>query len=224
MATRTDSSARRRAPLSKERVLRAAVALADERGIGALTMRRLGQQLGVEAMSLYKHVANKEEILDGITEQVVSEIDLPGTDVEWKTAMRRRARSTRDVLSRHHWAISVMESRANPGPATLRYYDSVVGNLRAAGFCVAMAAHAFSLLDSYIFGFVVQQLNLPFDTSEELTDVTADILQQMPADQFPHLTEMGVELVMASGYDHAAEFEFGLDVILDALERLKDTA
>ena len=224
MTTNSDSRVRRRAPLSRERVLRAAISLADKEGIDALTMRRLGQQLSVEAMSLYKHVANKDDILDGITELVVSEIDLPGPDVEWKAAMRQRARSTRDVLTRHPWATSVMESRANPGPATLRYYDSVIASLRAAGFSVAMAAHAFSVLDSYIFGFVVQQISLPFDTSDELTDVTAAILEQMPTDQFPHLTEMAVEHIMQPGYDRAGEFDFGLDLILDALERARDTA
>jgi AcrR family transcriptional regulator len=223
MTTESNTHARRRAPLSRERVLRAAIELADKDGIESLTMRRLGQQLGVEAMSLYKHVANKDDILDGITELVVSEIDLPPTDVEWKAAMRQRALSTRAVLTRHPWATRVMESRTNPGPATLRYYDSVIGSLRTAGFPIALAAHAFSVLDSYIFGFVVQQTSLPFETSEELADVTADILRQMPADQFPHLTEMAIEHIMQPGYAHADEFEFGLGLILDALERARDT-
>jgi Tetracyclin repressor-like, C-terminal domain len=173
-------------------------------------------------MSLYKHVANKDDILDGITELVVSEIDLPPTDVEWKTAMRRRALSTREVLTRHPWATRVMESRTNPGPATLRYFNSVIASLRTGGFPVALAAHAFSVLDSYIFGFVVQQTSLPFDNSQELTDVTTDILEQMPTDQFPHLTEMAVEHILQPGYDHADEFEFGLDLIIDALERARD--
>jgi AcrR family transcriptional regulator len=222
MTTQPNSGARRRAPLSKERVLRAAIELADKEGIESLTMRRLGQQLGVEAMSLYKHVANKDDILDGITELIVSEIDLPPTDVEWKAAMRRRALSTREVLTRHPWATRVMESRTNPGPATLRYFDSVIASLRTGGFPVALAAHAFSVLDSYIFGFVVQQTSLPFDSSEELTDVTTDILEQMSTDQFPHLTEMAVEHILQPGYDHADEFEFGLDLIIDALERARD--
>jgi AcrR family transcriptional regulator len=222
MTSQSTSGPRRRAPLSRERVLRAAIELADKEGIESLTMRRLGQHLGVEAMSLYKHVANKDDILDGITELTVSEIDLPPTDVDWKAAMRQRALSTRDVLTRHPWATRVMESRRNPGPATLRYFDSVIASLRAGGFPVALAAHAFSVLDSYIFGFVVQQTSLPFDTSEELTDVTSDILQQMPTDQFPHLTEMAIEHILQPGYDHADEFEFGLDLILDALERARD--
>jgi AcrR family transcriptional regulator len=222
MTSQSTSGPRRRAPLSRERVLRAAIELADKEGIESLTMRRLGQHLGVEAMSLYKHVANKDDILDGITELTVSEIDLPPTDVDWKAAMRQRALSTRDVLTRHPWATRVMESRRNPGPATLRYFDSVIASLRASGFPVALAAHAFSVLDSYIFGFVVQQTSLPFDTSEELTDVTSDILQQMPTDQFPHLTEMAIEHILQPGYDHADEFEFGLDLILDALERARD--
>jgi AcrR family transcriptional regulator len=183
-------------------------------------MRRLGQELDVEAMSLYKHVANKDEILDGLAELIVAEIDLPAAGEDWRSAMRRRATSARAVLTRHPWAASLLESRPNPGPATLRYYDAVIGNLRGAGFPVALAAHAFALLDSHLRGFVAQAQGLPFDTPEELTEVTGGILASFPAAEYPHLAEMAVELVLQPGYDWAEEFEFGLDLILDGLERL----
>jgi AcrR family transcriptional regulator len=202
-------------------VLRAAVAVADEGGVGALTMRRLGQELGVEAMSLYKHVANKDDILDGIVELVIGEIELPSADEDWKTAMRKRAVSARAVLSRHRWAMTVMQSRTNPGPVTLRYFDAVIGSLRREGFTVALAAHAFSVLDSYIYGFAVQESNLPFETSEETTEVTAAILRAMPVDQFPHLAEMAVEHIMRPEYTYGGQFEFGLELILAALERVR---
>jgi AcrR family transcriptional regulator len=212
-----------RAPLSKERVLRAAVALADHGGIASLSMRKLAEELGVEAMSLYHHVANKDEILDGMVDVVFSEIDLPSSGAGWKTAMRERAISARKVLSHHPWAIGLLESRANAGPATLRHHDSVIGSLRKAGFSIALAAHAFSALDSYIYGFALQELNLPFETAEEIDEVAGNILRQMPADQYPHLTELAVEHVMKPGYAYANEFEFGLDLILDGLERIRDS-
>jgi hypothetical protein len=141
-----------------------------------------------------------------------------------RTVMRQRAISVREVLSRHAWAIGLMESRANPGPATLRHHDSVIGTLRQAGFSIALAAHAFSVLDSYIYGFALQELNLPFDTSQEPAELAANIVQQMPADAYPYLTEMAMEHVLKPGYAYANEFEFGLDLILDGLERSRATA
>lgn len=217
MAPKSSRSARR-APLNKERVFEAAVALADKRGVAALTMRKLADELGVEAMSLYHHVANKDEILDGMIDLVFVEIELPEAGADWRTAMRRRALSAREVLSRHVWALGLMDSRTNPGPATLRHHDAVLGNLRTAGFSVEMAAHAFSVLDSYIYGFVMQELNLPFDTSDELEEVAQGILEQSAA-AFPHLTEMVVKHALQPGYSYANEFEFGLDLILDGLAR-----
>jgi AcrR family transcriptional regulator len=139
-----------RVPLSRERVLRGAVAVADAAGIGALTMRSLATELGVKPMSLYHYVACKDEILDGIVDLVFSEIELPAADGDWRSQMRRRAVSARRALRRHPWAIGLMESRANPGPATLRHHDATLGTLRTAGFSVAMTAHAYALLDSYI--------------------------------------------------------------------------
>jgi AcrR family transcriptional regulator len=213
-----------RVPLSKERVLRAAVLLADEGGVASLTMRKLAETLSVEAMSLYYYVADKDEILDGMVDLVFGEIDLPSREADWKAAMRQRAISARDALTRHPWAIGVMESRANPGPATLRHHDAVIGNLRQAGFSIALAAHAFSVIDSYIYGFALQTLNLPFDTSEELEKLAEAMLREMPADEYPYLTEMIVDHALQPGYSYANEFEFGLDLVLDGLERARGTA
>jgi len=220
VAIRTDASPEPRDPLSRERVLRAAVAVADESGIESLTMRRRAQELGVEAMSLYHHVAGKGDILDGMVDVVFGEVELPRGDAEWRTAMRQRAISAREVLARHPWATGLMDSRSTPGPATMRHHDSVIGSLRRAGFSIEMAAHAFSVLDSYIYGFALQELSLPFETSEELAEVAEGILGQFPADQYPHLTEMIVEHALQPGYDYGDEYEFGLDLILDGLERL----
>jgi AcrR family transcriptional regulator len=219
MATQTDLSAKPRTPLSRERVLRAALALADVEGIGSLTMRRLGQELGVEAMSLYNHVADKGDILDGIVDLVFGEIAVPSDRADWKAAMRLRAISAHEALLRHPWASSLMQSRTKPGPATLRHHDAVIGSLRRGGFSVDMAAHAFSVLDSYIYGFAQQQGNLTFSTSKEAAVVAENILQQLPADEYPHLAEMIIEHAMTPGYDYAHEFEFGLDLILAGLER-----
>jgi AcrR family transcriptional regulator len=219
MAGRTDAKAEPRVPLSRGRALQVAVALADAGGIGSLTMRNLAQELGVEAMSLYHHVANKDDILDGMVDVVFSEIDLPPTSTDWKTAMHRRAHSARTALARHPWAISMMESRMAPGPANLRHHDAVIGCLRDAGFSIEMTAHAYSALDSYIYGFAHQALNLPFDTAEETQDIADAILHQLPADEYPHLIEFAVEHVLQPGYDYGDEFEFGLSLILDGLER-----
>lgn len=224
MATKSDPRAEPRTPLSRERVLRAAVNLADTGGIESLSMRRLGQELGVEAMSLYNHVANKDDILDGIVDLVFGEIRLPPPDVDWKSAMRQRALSARDVLRRHPWAIGMLDSRRNPGLATLRHHDGVIGRLRAAGFSIAMAAHAFSALDSYIYGFVLQQQSLPFETSAEVAEIADEILRRFPIEAYPHLGEMITQHALQPGYDYADEFAFGLDLILDGLERLRDPA
>jgi AcrR family transcriptional regulator len=210
--------------LTRERVLRAALALADAGGIETLTMRKLGQALGVEAMSLYNHVRNKEDMLDGMVDLVFSEIDLPAGGVDWRTAMRRRAISARDVLLRHPWALGLMESRIHPGPATLRHHDAVLGSLRNAGFSIEMAAHAYSVLDSYIYGFTLNEQTLPFDSSEEVAEVGGSMFRDLPANAYPYLVEMFIEHAMKPGYDYGDEFAFGLDLILDGLERLRDTA
>jgi AcrR family transcriptional regulator len=208
-----------RGRLSPERVLRAAVALADSGGIESLTMRRLGQDLGVEAMSLYKHVANKDALLDGMVDLVFAEIELPSADTDWRTAMRDRAVSTRAALTRHPWATPLMQSRKAPGPAILRHHDTVIGTLRGAGFSVELTAHAFSVLDGYIYGFAMQQRSLPFDTLEEAQEVGRQMFARMPAGAYPHLTELTVQHILRPGYDYGDEFEYGLDLILDGLDR-----
>ena len=221
---RTDPSAQARAPLSRERVLRAAVDLADAGGVEALSMRRLGQELGVEAMSLYRHVRNKGDLVDGMVDLVFDEIGLPPRGTDWQTAMRQRATAAREGLARHPWAIGLMESRSTPGPATLQHHDAVIGCLREAGFSIPMAAHAYSVLDSYIYGFALQQKSLAFKTSEELAEVARNILRRFPVQAYPHLTELALQHVLQPGYDYADEFAFGLDLILDGLERVRDTA
>ena len=216
----TDRRSRRRTPLSRERVLRAAVKLADKGGLPSLSMRKLGGALGVEAMSLYKHVADKDDILDGVVDAVFAEIGLPPADAAWRTAMRDRAISARQTLLRHPWAIGLLDSRRNAGPATIRHHDAVIGSLRRGGFSIDMAAHAFSLLDSYIYGFALQETSLPFRTEEEVIEVAATMLPRAPADQYPYFTEMVAEYALKPGYSYSAEFEFGLDLILDGLERV----
>ena len=223
--TATGRASARRAPLSREQVLQAAVTLADEGGIGALSMRKLGQMLGVEAMSLYNHVAGKGDLLDGMIDVVFSEIGLPPADGGWKSAMRERAISVRAVLGRHRWAIGLMESRRSPGPATLRHHDAVLGCLRGAGFSVELTAHTYSLLDSYIYGFALQEASLPFGATEEeeTAQVAQEIAGRMPAGEYPHLAELAIEHVLQPGYSYGSEFEIGLDLILDALDRTAGT-
>jgi AcrR family transcriptional regulator len=207
--------------LSRRRVLLAAIDLADQRGLAELTMRNLGQALGVEAMSLYNHIANKDDLLDGMVDVVFDEIGVPRTDLDWKTAMRQRGITARAVLARHPWAIGLLESRRHPGAATLRHHDAVIGCLRQAGFSIALAAHAYSVLDSYIYGFALQQSSLPFDAPDEVADVAESMLQRFPVDAYPYLAEFIAQHAMQPGYDYADEFEFGLDLILDGLEPLR---
>jgi AcrR family transcriptional regulator len=218
MAKKTREAASSRVPLNRQRALSTAVALADTEGLGSLSMRKLAQELGVEAMSLYHHVANKEDILDGMVDVVFAEIELPSDSTEWKAAMRERAESARAALTRHPWAISIMDSRSSPGPATLRHHDAVIGSCRKAGFSVQMAAHAFSLIDSYIYGFVLQEVNLPFDDSADLDDVVESMLLPFSADDYPHLVELTKEYILQPGYSYGNEFDYGLGLILDSLE------
>ncbi len=223
MAKPTPASARNRVPLNRQRVLDAAMRLADQGGIDALTMRNLGQELGVEAMALYYHFANKDEVVDGIVDRVHSEVEVPADAADWIDSMRRRAFSVRQALSRHPWAAVLMESRRNPGSASLRHHDAVLGLLRAAGFSVEMAAHAYSLLDSYIYGFAQQQASLPFEAGDAAT-VAQDLVRDFPVDAYPHLAEIVLHHVTKPGYDYAREFEFGIDLILDGLERARVSA
>jgi AcrR family transcriptional regulator len=215
MRTHTDP----RLPLTRERVLAAAVALADAGGVEALSMRKLAQRLGVVPMALYKHVASKDELLDGMVDLVVGEIDPPAAGTDWRVAIRGRAISAREALRRHPWATGLMESRPTPGAANLRHHDAVLGVLRGAGFSVQLAAHAYSLLDSYIYGFALQEASLPFHTPEEAAEVAQAIMAEFPAADYPHLTEIAVDHVLQPGYDYGNEYLFGLDLILDGLER-----
>ena len=209
----TRSTTRKRAPLTRDRVLRAALELADEGGTAALTMQRIGRRLGVEAMSLYRHVRNKDDILDGIVDLVFAEIELPADRSNWRTVLRAQAISTRAALRRHPWAIALMESQVRPGPANLRTHEDTITVLLDAGCSAVMATHAYNLVDSYVLGFALQEVNMQFSNAEELSEVVA----QVPADAYPNLARVGSEL-LASGFDYADEFEFGLDLILGAIE------
>ena len=224
MSTQPGAGARRRTPLTRERVLQAGVRRADEGGIESLSMRKLGQELGVEAMALYHHFANKDDLVDSMVDLVFGEIELPSTGGDWRTAMRQRAIAVRDALQRHRWAIGLMESRRRPGPANLRHHDAVIGSLRAGGYDIAMAAHAYSLLDSYIYGFALTKMNLPFETSDDVAEVAQSMLEPFPADEYPYMVEILTDHVMKPGYDYGEEFEYGLDLILNGLERVRGTA
>ncbi len=213
-----------RAPLTRERVLRAAMALGDARGAEELTMRKLAKELGVEAMSLYNHVSSKTDLLDGMVDLVFAEIDAPVAGGDWKAQLRRRAVSTRAALNRHRWAIGEMEGRSTHGPNNLRLHDAVLGCLRGAGFSLAMTVSAMSVQDAYIYGFVLQQSDLTPQTSEDF----AAVAQQQMVDyaealaDYPHLVEVVGGHVATAGYDYDTEFLFGLDLILDRLEQLLD--
>ena len=209
-----------RVPLSRERVLAAALALADEGGVEAVSMRRLGQVLGVEAMSLYKHVADKEAILDGIADLVMDEVEVPSPDLDWRTSVRRSAISAHEAIRRHPWAGLVMESRLNPGPARLRYLEAVVGVLRGAGFDTPTVARAFMALDSHTYGFTMQELAMPFDAAGA-PGVAEELATRVFRDVYPNLAAMA-ELAMSGA--QMLDFEFGLDLLLDGLERLRPSA
>lgn len=208
-----------RQPVTRERVLRAAVALADAQGLDALTMRALGAALGVQAMSLYNHVAHKDDVLDGIVDLVVAEIDVPSAAAPWRDAMRARALSAHAVLMRHPWACGLLMSRANVGPAMLRYVDATLGCLHGAGFSLPMADHAWNAMDSFIYGFTLHKLNFPFKP-EEYAVMAAHFLPNLPAERFPTMRAL-TEQVVAGTHDGLHELAFGLDLLLDGLERVR---
>ena len=223
MPRRRDPNRPKRQTLTRERVLRAALALADERGIDALSMRELGRHLSVDAMSLYNHVDNKDDLLDGIVDLVVGEIGLPDDSDDWAAAMRTRARSAQRVFARHPWAAELIDSRTSSGPERLRYLDWVIGTLRQAGFSIGVALHAYSALDSYIYGFARQQANLSSGEPGS-PETAAQMLAEIPTDQYPPLTEVITHSIHQGGYDPDADFDFGLTLILDSLARLLDQA
>jgi AcrR family transcriptional regulator len=208
-----------RAPLSREQILQAAVALADVDGLESLTMRKLAAAVRVEAMSLYNHVKNKDDILDGIVDLVAAEIEVPGIGGDWKTAMRRRAISAHQVLMRHPWATMLIVSRANTGPAMLRYVDATLGCLREAGFSYVMADHAWNAIDSYVYGFTLQKLNFPFEPTQ-YAEMASAFVFMIPPEEFPHLNAL-THQVIAGEHDGLHELEFGLELILDGLERVR---
>jgi AcrR family transcriptional regulator len=224
MATGAQSHAQPRERLSRERVLETAMKRADAGGLEALTMRTLADELEVAPMALYRHVANKDDLIDAMVDVVFAEIGVPPGGGDWKSAMRQRAMAVRDALLRHRWAIGLMESRRNPGRANLRHHDAVIGRLRAAGFSVAMVAHVYSLLDSYIYGFALTKMNLPFESTEDVGVVAQTMLEPFPVNEYPNMVEILTEHVMKPGYDYGDEFEYGLDVILDGLEQVRPTA
>jgi AcrR family transcriptional regulator len=221
--SRSEPATETRAPLSRERVLRTAVALADRHGIEWLSMRKLADELGVAAMSLYHYVPHKVDLIDGMIDIVFGEIEPPSPELDWKTAMRRRAVSTREALNRHRWAVGRMEGRTTHGPANLRLHDAALGCLRAAGFSIEMTVHAYSVQDAYIYGFALQETDMSSETPD---DFAAEAQRQMDAYEdvladYPHLVEVVGGYVGESGYDYATEFLFGLDLILDGLDRLR---
>jgi AcrR family transcriptional regulator len=205
--------------LTREQILLAAVELADRDGLPSLSMRSLARHVGVEAMSLYHHVANKEALLDGMVDVVFSEMHLPRSDRDWADEMRKRSTSGREALTRHRWAVGLMDSRSAPGADTLRHHDAVLGCLRAGGFPVRLAGHAFAVLDSYLYGFMVQELSLPLPSGTDIAGLADQILASMPADSLPHLAELTREVVLKPGYAFGDEFGFGLELVLDGLAR-----
>lgn len=207
-------------PLSRERILQAALRMADEGGIESLSMRKLAQDLGVQAMSLYNHVANKDDLLDGIVDIVAGEIEVPSLGVDWKIAMRRRANSAHEVLVRHPWATMAIVSRANVGPAMLRYVDGTLGCLCEAGFSLEMADRVWNAIDSHIYGFTLQELNFPFDAAE-YSEVAQTGLPLIPADKYPYLNRL-THYVIDGRYNGIHDFDFGLELLLNGLDRFRD--
>jgi AcrR family transcriptional regulator len=205
--------------LNRAKVLEAAVDLADEIGLEALTIRRLADELGVGAMTIYHHIASKEEIIDGMVENVFTEIELPPTDTDWKTAMRQRCISARQVLNRHPWAAPLLESRTVPGPASLKHHESVLACLRGGGLSLQTAAHAYAILDSFVYGFAFEEATLPASGGEGFAEVAEQMAAHFPADVYPHLAELTFDHVLQPGYNFGDSFEFGLNLILDGLDR-----
>ncbi|MFJ6632564.1 TetR/AcrR family transcriptional regulator [Streptomyces sp. NPDC091376] len=213
----------RRPGLSHDRIIDAAVQVADRGGLAHVSMRSVGKELGVEAMSLYHHLAGKDALLDALANWIFTGIELPDSRQPWRQAMTERAASARAILSRHPWALGLIESRRTPGPALLRHHDTVLGCLRRNGFPMTLASHVFSAIDSYVYGFVLTELNLPFDADTGVEEFVGEIQEQLSPDAYPHLAELITEHVMHRDYSYSDEFDYGLDLILDSVEsRLAD--
>ena len=215
----TSGSGAPRQRLTRERVLDAALVVADAGGLGSLTIRSLAAQLDVKPMTVYYHVASKSEILDALVDRVFGEIELPVPGDDWRPEMERRAHSARVVLGRHRWAIGLLESRTSPGPHNLRHHDTVIATLRQAGFSAELTAHAYALLDSYVYGFALQEASLPFEGPGSVAEVAEPMMELMATGEYPHLVEMATAYYLQPGYDFGDEFEFGLGLVLDGIER-----
>ena len=213
------SEGKRRQPLTRQRVVEAAVALADEVGMESFTIRKLAAKLGVGPMTIYHHVPSKDQLIDSMVDQVFTEIELPQKGQDWKAAIKQRCLSARSVLKRHPWAPPYMESRLTPGPATLTHHDAVVGCFREGGLSIPMTAHAYAILDSFLYGFAFEESTLPGDDGEGFMEVAEQIAAEFPADAYPHLAELTLEHVLKPGYDFGDSFEFGIDLIIDGLDR-----
>jgi len=211
------SSSEKRQTLSRGRIVEGALALADDVGMQAFTIRRLASALGVAPMTIYHYFPNKEAIIDAMVDAVFAQIDVPPPDLDWKPAIRIRCVSAREVLNRHPWAPPYMESRTSPGPATLRHHDAVLGCLRRGGLSFQMTAHAYATLDSFLYGFALEEASLPVGGGEEIQDVAAEMATAFDAESYPHLVEFVTEHVMQPGYSFANSFAFGLDLIIDGL-------
>lgn len=222
MSNSANDRPRRRTPLTRAAVIAGAIELADQNGIDPLTIRKLADHLGVKPMAIYHHVANKNEILDGMVDAVFDEIELPPIDLDWQEAMRVRSRSARLALKRHPWATAMMESRTNPGPATLGHHDAVIACLQRGGLSVEMVAHSYALIDAFIYGFALEEASLPFDTPEEAAAIAGAMVDHFPSGEYPHLAAFTFDHVLQPGYDFSAEFEFGLALILDGLAARAD--
>ena len=222
MAKTSDIDRFRQVPLSRERILRAALDLADKEGIESLSMRKLAQELGVQAMSLYNYVTNKDDLLDGIVDITIGEIEVPTLTTDWKTAMRRRANSAHKVLLRHPWSTLEIVSRVNVGLANMRYVDATLGCLREAGFSFEMADHAWNTIDSHIYGFTLQELKFPFAPTE-YSQAAKDGFALIPVHEYPYLNQL-TRHVIEGKYNGIHDFEFGLEIILNGLDRLRENA
>jgi AcrR family transcriptional regulator len=224
MALQSRQSEEARVPLSRNRVLEGAIRLADSGGIESLSMRKLAQELGVEAMTLYYHVANKDDILNGIVDIVVGEFDLPTRGGEWKPEIRKTAISAHEVLVLRPWAASLVLTAAGVSPARLRYMDSILGCFRDAGFSAEMTDHAYHAIESHIMGFTLWEVGMDLGSKEDLAALATDFLEALPVDEFPHLAEHVEQHLKPRRTDDPGEFAFGLELILDGLERIRDSA
>jgi AcrR family transcriptional regulator len=206
--------------LNRERILRGAVELADDIGVEPLTIRKLADHLDAKPMTLYHHVANKDAILDGMVDSVFAEIETPPDDLPWRDAIRRRCVSARHVLASHPWAVPLMESRPAPGPATLHHHDAVVGCLLRGDLPMPLVAHAYAVVDAFVYGFAIQEASLPTGEAGDLDEVATAVREQLPPDLYPNLLALTTDHLLQPGYDFGHSFDVGLDIVLDGVERL----